>query len=223
MLMSVKLPMNRNMLGVKMLIESDQLVGVILAGGLARRMGGGDKSMLQLGGKPILSYVVELAQHQLGSVLLNANGDPGRFAEFGLPIQADIVPDFAGPLAGVVSAMAWAKQNQPTATHIITMAADTPFFPVDYVARMLQQMQTQDQRLACASYQGRSQPVFGLWPVALFDDLYKALVEDEMRKVDRFTAPYGVADVAFDELANNPFFNVNKPEDLLVGEALLNQ
>jgi molybdopterin-guanine dinucleotide biosynthesis protein A len=207
--------------GVKMQIKSSEIVGVILAGGLARRMGGGDKSMLQLGGRRILDYVIESAQNQLETVIINANGDPERFTEFNLPVQADIVPDFAGPLAGVVSAMAWVKQNQPSATHIITLAADTPFFPADYVPRMLELMQLKGERLACASYQGRTQPVFGLWPVNLFDDLYKALVEDDMRKVDRFTAPYGVADVPFDELSRNPFFNVNKPEDIALGEQQL--
>jgi molybdopterin-guanine dinucleotide biosynthesis protein A len=206
---------------LKMQVKSSEIVGVILAGGLARRMGGGDKSMLQLGGRRILDYVIESAQNQLETVIINANGDPERFTEFNLPVQADIVPDFAGPLAGVVSAMAWVKQNQPSATHIITLAADTPFFPADYVARMLELMQLKGERLACASYQGRTQPVFGLWPVNLFDDLYKALVEDDMRKVDRFTAPYGVADVPFDELSRNPFFNVNKPEDIALGEQQL--
>ncbi|MDC9720233.1 MAG: molybdenum cofactor guanylyltransferase MobA [Gammaproteobacteria bacterium] len=201
-----------------MQIKTEQVVGVILAGGLARRMGGGDKSMLKLGGRRILDYVIESAQNQLDTVILNANGEPERFAEFNLPVQADIVPDFAGPLAGVVSAMAWVKQNKPNATHIITMAADTPFFPTDYTQRMLGQLESQGKALACASYKGRTQPVFGLWPVNLFDDLYKALVEDDVRKVDRFTAPYGVADVAFDELIHNPFFNVNKPEDIAIGE-----
>ena len=204
-----------------MQIKPSEIVGVILAGGLARRMGGGDKSMLKLGGRRILDYVIESAQNQLDTVIINANGDPDRFAEFNLPVQADIVPDFAGPLAGVVSAMAWVTQNQPNATHIITLAADTPFFPADYVTRMLELMQLKHQRLACASYQGRTQPVFGLWPVNLFDDLYKALVEDDMRKVDRFTTPYGVADVPFDELISNPFFNVNKPEDIDLGEQQL--
>jgi molybdopterin-guanine dinucleotide biosynthesis protein A len=205
----------------KMVIKADQLVGVILAGGLSRRMGGGDKSMLLLGGQPILNYVVDLAQAQVDTVLLNVNGDAQRFAAFELPVQADIVPDFAGPLAGVVSAMAWAKQHKPSATHIITMAADTPFFPADYVSRMTKQIQLGGQRLACASYGGRTQPVFGLWPVDLFDDLYRAIVEEDMRKVDRFTAPYGVADVTFDELIDNPFFNVNRPEDLSLAEQLL--
>ena len=159
-----------------MAIKDNQLVGVILAGGLSRRMGGGDKSMLALGGQSILNYVVDLAQAQVETLVLNANGDAERFASFALPVQADIVPDFAGPLAGVVSAMAWTKQNRTNATHIITMAADTPFFPADYVARMLKQMQEKEQRLACASYQGRTQPVFGLWPVDLFEDLYQAIV-----------------------------------------------
>lgn len=213
--------MNPKQQVVKMHIESSQIVGVILAGGLARRMGGGDKSMLRIGGRRILDYVVESACAQLETVIINANGDPQRFTEFNLPVQADIVPDFAGPLAGVVSAMAWVKQNQPSATHIITLAADTPFFPSDYVSRMLDLMQLKGQRLACASYQGRTQPVFGLWPVNLFDDLYKALVEDDMRKVDRFTAPYGVADVPFDELTIHPFFNVNTPQDIALGEQQL--
>jgi molybdopterin-guanine dinucleotide biosynthesis protein A len=215
--------MNLNTQAVKMAIKANQLVGVILAGGLSRRMGGGDKSMLALGGQSILNYVVDLAQAQVETLVLNANGDAERFASFALPVQADIVPDFAGPLAGVVSAMAWTKQNRTNATHIITMAADTPFFPADYVARMLKQMQEKEQRLACASYQGRTQPVFGLWPVDLFEDLYRAIVEDDMRKVDRFTAPYGVADVAFDELLENPFFNVNRPEDLILAEQLISQ
>ena len=204
-----------------MQIEANQIVGVILAGGLARRMGGGDKSLLRIGGRKILDYVVESSCAQLNTVIINANGDPKRFAAFDLPVQADIVPDFAGPLAGVVSAMAWVKQNQPNVTHIITMAADTPFFPKDYVTRMVDMMQFQEKRLACASYQGRTQPVFGLWPIDLFDDLYKALVEDDLRKVDRFTAPYGVADVPFDELAANPFFNVNTPQDIALGEQQL--
>ena len=213
--------MSLNLQGEKMQINEEKLVGVILAGGLARRMGGGDKSMLSLGGRKILDYVIESATMQLGCVIINANGDPARFEAFNLPVQDDIVPGFAGPLAGVLSAMAWAKKHQQEASHIITIAADTPFFPSDYVARMCEQMHAENKALACASYQGRTQPVFGLWPVALFDDLYKALVEDDIRKVDRFTARYAVADVAFDELKQNPFFNVNKPEDIALGEDFL--
>jgi len=201
------------------MLDLDKVVGVILAGGQARRMGGADKPLTQISGKPLLEYVVQRAQHQLTHLVLNANGDGERYGQFALPVQEDIVPDFAGPLAGVLSAMAWARAFQPQATHVITVAADTPFYPQDYVARMLAAV---DERrpLACASYQGRTQPVFGLWPVDLHNELHQALVEEGIHKVDLFTARYGMADVQFDHIPYNPFFNVNRIDDVAEGEAL---
>ena len=202
------------------MIAKEQLVGVILAGGQARRMQGADKPLTEIAGKPLLQYVIERAQPQLSNMLLNTNGDVDRYARFQLPIQADIVPDFAGPLAGVVSAMAWARAFQPQASHIITIAADTPFYPSDYVERMLAAVDEQHP-LACASYRGRTQPVFGLWPIDLHNELHHALLEEGIHKVDLFSARYGVADVAFDDMPYNPFFNVNRLADVAQGEALL--
>ncbi|MCP4791003.1 MAG: molybdenum cofactor guanylyltransferase MobA [Gammaproteobacteria bacterium] len=202
------------------MLDKDNLLGVILAGGQARRMGGADKPLAEIAGKPLLQYVIERAKPQMSNLLLNANGDEQRYKQFQLPIQQDIVPDFAGPLAGVLSAMAWARAFQPQVTHVITMAADTPFYPADYVDRMLSAID-KTQPLACASYQQRTQPVFGLWPVELHNDLHQALVEDGIHKVDLFTSRYGVADVQFDAMPYNPFFNVNRLDDVAAGEALL--
>lgn len=202
------------------MLSKDKLVAVILAGGQARRMGGADKPLTQINGTSLLQYVIDRAKPQIDHLLLNANGDTERYAQYGLPMQADIVPDFAGPLAGVVSAMAWARAFQPEASHVITMAADTPFYPHDYVERMLAAIDD-EHALACASYKQRTQPVFGLWPIDLHNELHHALTEEGIHKVDLFTARYAVADVKFDEVPYNPFFNVNRLDDIAQGEALL--
>lgn len=202
------------------MLWKDKLVAVILAGGQARRMGGADKPLTEINGTPLLQYVIERAKPQVDHLVLNANGDTERYAQYNLPMQTDIVPGFAGPLAGVVSAMAWARAFQPEATHVITMAADTPFYPQDYVKRMVSALNA-DHPLACASYKGRTQPVFGLWPIELHNELHHALTEEGIHKVDLFTARYGVADVKFDEVPYNPFFNVNRLDDIAQGEALL--
>lgn len=202
-----------------MLIK-ENVVAVILAGGQARRMGGADKPLTEIDGTPLLQYVIDRAKPQIEHLVLNANGDTSRYAQYDLPMQEDIVPDFAGPLAGVVSAMAWARAFHPEATHIITMAADTPFYPQDYVQRMISAID-EDKPLACASYKGRTQPVFGLWPIDLHNELHHALTEEGIHKVDLFSARYGVADVNFDDIPYNPFFNVNRLDDIAQGEALL--
>lgn len=201
------------------MLDKEKVLGVILAGGQARRMGGADKPLTEISGKPLLQYVVERLSPQLTHLLLNANGNAQRYAKFNLPVQADIVPDFAGPLAGVLSAMAWARAFQPEITHVITVAADTPFYPTEYVDNMLAAIDEKNT-LACASYKGRTQPVFGLWPVDLHNELHQALVEEDIHKVDLFTERYGVADVEFDEMPFNPFFNVNRLDDVAEGEAL---
>ena len=201
------------------MLDKDKVLGVILAGGQARRMGGADKPLTEIAGKPLLQYVVERLSPQLTHLLLNANGDAERYAQFNLPVQEDIVTGFAGPLAGVLSAMAWARAFQPQVSHVITVAADTPFYPGEYVDNMLAAVDEKNT-LACASYKGRTQPVFGLWPVDLHNELHQALVEEDIHKVDLFTARYGVADVNFDAMPFNPFFNVNRIEDVAAGEAL---
>jgi molybdopterin-guanine dinucleotide biosynthesis protein A len=195
------------------------VLGVLLAGGLARRMGGGDKSLRRLGNRTILEHVIERARPQVAALLLNANGDPARFVRFGLPIAADVVEGFAGPLAGVLTGMEWARARRPDCAWIASMATDTPFFPRDLVVRMYQAVQDAD--LACASSNGRASPVFGLWPVRLADDLRRAMLDEGIRKVDLWTARYRLVEVDFPAEPFDPFFNANRPEDLAEAERLL--
>jgi molybdenum cofactor guanylyltransferase len=197
------------------------VLGVLLAGGLARRMGGGDKCLRPLGGRPILEHVITRAQPQCATLVLNANGDPARFARFGLPVAADVVEGFAGPLAGVLTGMDWARTHRPDLPWVVTIATDTPFFPQDLVARLLAAAQAQGADLACAASGGRAHPVLGLWPVRLAGELRRAMVEEEIRKVDVWTARYRLAEVDFPTDPLDPFFNTNRPEDLAEAERLL--
>jgi molybdopterin-guanine dinucleotide biosynthesis protein A len=159
-------------------VSQKGVVGVLLAGGRARRMGGGDKCLRPLGDRPILAHVIARARPQVEALVLNANGDPARFAAFALPVAADLIEDFAGPLAGVLTGMAWARANRPDCPWIATIATDTPFFPGDLVARLRAAAQGEAAELACAASAGRAHPVFGLWPVRLADDLRRAMVDD---------------------------------------------
>jgi molybdopterin-guanine dinucleotide biosynthesis protein A len=197
------------------------VVGVLLAGGQARRMGGGDKCLRALGGGTILEHVIARAAPQVRALLLNANGDPGRFSDFGLPVAADLIAGFAGPLAGVLTGMAWARVELPDCPWIATIATDTPFFPNDLVARLLAAVEREDADLACASSGGRAHPVFGLWPVRLADDLRRAMTDQAIRKVDVWTARYRLALVDFPTEPIDPFFNTNRPDDLAEAERLL--
>ncbi|HEX5077863.1 MAG TPA: molybdenum cofactor guanylyltransferase MobA [Geminicoccaceae bacterium] len=194
------------------------VVGVLLAGGQARRMGGGDKSLRRLGARTILEHVIERARPQVAALVLNANGDPARFARFGLPVAADVVEGFAGPLAGVLTGMEWARGHRPDCAWIATIATDTPFFPCDLVARLREAVEGAD--LACASSGGRAHPVFGLWPVRLADDLRRAMQEG-VRKVDVWTARHRLVEVDFPAEPHDPFFNANRPDDLAEAERLL--
>jgi molybdenum cofactor guanylyltransferase len=200
---------------------SGAVIGVLLAGGLARRMGGGDKCLRRLGDRPILAQVIERARPQVAALVLNANGDPGRFAAFGLPVAADVVEGFAGPLAGVLTGMDWARANRQGCPWIATIATDTPFFPTDLVPRMLTAVEHAGAELACATSGGRAHPVFGLWPVRLADALRAAMVEEGIRKVDVWTARQRLVEVDFPTEPIDPFFNTNRPEDLAEAERLL--
>lgn len=197
------------------------VVGVLLAGGQARRMGGGDKCLRRLGETTILEHVIARARPQVATLVLNANGDPGRFAAFRLPVVADVVEGFAGPLAGVLSGMDWTRAHRPDCPWIATIATDTPFFPGDLVARMLAAGQEDDAELACAGSGGRAHPVFGLWPVRLADELRAAMIEEGIRKVDVWTARHRLVEVPFATDPIDPFFNTNRPEDLAEAERLL--
>lgn len=198
-----------------------QLVGVLLAGGLARRMGGGDKCLRPLAGRTLLARVVERVAPQVGTLLLNANGDPARFASFGLPVVADAVTGHAGPLAGVLTALEWTLDHRAEVSWVLSIPTDTPFLPRDLAARLLAAVQAQGAELACAASDGRSHPVCGLWPVALAPALRQALVADGVRRVEAWTARHRLAVVPFPAGALDPFLNLNRPEDLVLAERLL--
>lgn len=194
--------------------------GLILAGGLARRMGGGDKPLQRLAGRPILAHVVERLRGQCGELLLNANGDPARFAAYGLPVLADSVPGFAGPLAGILAGMDWLAAERPNMGWLVSVAADTPFIPVDLVAHLHAARAAAGTPLACAASAGRQHHAIALWPVALRQDLRTALAAGE-RRLGHWTAKHGVAIAEWPVEPVDPFFNINTPEELAEAEAIL--
>ena len=198
-----------------------KVVGLLLAGGQSRRMGGGDKALQLLGGIPLLDRVIERLRPQVDALVLNANGDPARFARFALPVAADSVPGFAGPLAGVLAGLDWAAPQRPDCPYVVSVATDAPFLPVDLVARLAEGLDEAHSDLACAASGGRSHPVFGLWPVQLREDLRRAMVDQRIRKVDLWTARHMLATVPFADQPVDPFFNANRPEDLEIAAALL--
>lgn len=202
-------------------MASGAVVGVILAGGQSRRMGGGDKCLRRLGPKTILKHVIDRAGPQVARLVLNANGDPRRFAAYGLPVVPDGVPGFAGPLAGVLAGLEWARANQPLCPWIATFAGDAPFLPRDLVARFQEAVAREEAQLACARSDGQEHPVIGLWPVALAQDLRRALVDEDVRKVDAWTARHKLVAVDFATDPVDPFFNANRPEDLAEAERKL--
>ena len=202
---------------------SAPVLGLLLAGGQARRMGGGDKCLKRVGGRTLLEHVVERARPQADRLLLNANGDAARFAGFDLPVVADGVEGFAGPLAGILAGLEWAADRAPETRWVASFATDTPFFPADLVDRLQAVIAREGAELACAASGGRTHPVFGLWPVALAAPLRRALVEEGMRKIDRWTAHYRFAVAGFEAVPTDPFFNVNTPEDVTLAETILAQ
>jgi len=191
-------------------------LGVILAGGLSRRMGGGDKALSLLNGTSLMARVVARIGPQVGALAINANGDAARFSEFGLPVIADSVEGFAGPLAGVLAGLDWAASQG--AADIVTVAADTPFFPSDLVMRLRADLGKDDTRISMAATPDAQrglarQPTFALWPVALREDL-RAALSDGVRKVVVWADKHGCAVTEFEIGEIDPFFNVNTPEDM---------
>lgn len=208
-----------------MAISKDAITGILLAGGQSRRMGGGDKGLLELAGRPMLARVLERFTPQVARVVLNANGDPSRFSAFGLPVVADTIDGNVGPLAGVLAGMRWAAQETPQATHIATASTDAPFVPRDLVAKLSQAIENKEEKIVLAASGGHKHPVIGLWPVDLADDLEDALNEG-VRKVLHWTDQHGtlavdfpIAEVGGREI--DPFFNANTPDELAEAEALL--
>lgn len=195
-------------------------MGVLLAGGLARRMGGGDKPMRQIGGVTLLARVIARLAPQCDGLILNANGDPERFRTFGLPVVADTVENFPGPLAGILAALDWTAANRPHLAWVLSAAADCPFLPRDLVARLHRARIAEGAQLAVAASAGRSHPVIGLWSVAQREELRRALVVDDIRKIDRWTGTYKVATVDWPAEPLDPFFNANTIDDLAEAERL---
>jgi len=203
-----------------------QPLGVILAGGRATRMGGGDKGLLDLDGKPILTHVIDRLAPQVAGIALNANGDASRFADTGLPVLADSIAEFPGPLAGVLAGLDWAAEQGAEA--IVTAAADTPFFPRDLVVRLIEAAEGMTHPLVLAASRDPEngklwrQPTFGLWPVSLREDL-RAALQDGLRKVVMWTDQHDGRLAEFSVTDIDPFFNVNTPEDLAQARAMANQ
>lgn len=208
------------------------VAGVLLAGGQSRRMfaegpGAGDKGLLEISGKPMLAHVIERLGPQVGALVINANGDPGRFSGFGLPVVADSVGGFVGPLAGVLAGMQWVQNARPAVRHIVTASTDAPFLPLDLVARLTSALAGAKggERIALARSDGGLHPVIGLWPVELADDLQLSL-QDGVRKVLAWTDRHGTLAVDFEpeDIAGqriDPFFNANTPAELDEARRLL--
>ena len=201
-------------------MTSELVPGVLLAGGLARRMGGGDKPMRTIAGRTILDRVIARLQPQCDGLILNANGDPARFGAFGLPVIADGVADFPGPLAGILAALDWAAASRPEVKWVLSAAADCPFLPRDLVARLVQALRDENAELAVAASDGQSHPVIGLWSVALREQLRHALVVEDVRKIDRWTARYRLATVTWPVQPLDPFFNANTMDDIAEADRL---
>jgi len=183
-------------------------------------MGGGDKPMREIAGRSLLDRVIARLAPQCDGLVLNANGDPARFAASGLPVIADTVADYPGPLAGILAALDWTAAHRPEVAYILSAAADCPFLPRDLVARLQQARLAEGAQLAVAASDGQSHPVIGLWPVGLRDELRHALVVEDIRRVDRFTARYKLATVTWPTTPLDPFFNANTMDDIAAAERL---
>lgn len=210
-----------------MTITKKQIIGVLLAGGQSRRMGGGDKGLRDINGRPMLAYVLERFAPQVNNIVLNANGDPQRFAAFGLPVIADPIAGNVGPLAGVLAGMRWSAQNAPAVTHIATASTDAPLIPQDLVERFVGSLEGRVERIVLAASGGNKHPVIGLWPVQLADDLEAALNEG-VRKVLHWTDRHGTLAVEFPFVGGggreiDPFFNANTPAEFEEVAALMSQ
>ena len=200
-------------------------VGLILAGGHSTRMGGTEKAMLPLGGKPMLARVIDRLQPQVDRLVLSANGDPQRFSEFGIPVERDQVGE--GPLAGLLAGMRWSEENLPDAKFVVSVAADTPFFPADLVERLSEGCGRDENTVALAASSAGTHSVFGLWPVKLADGLEKYLKSGAHPKVLAFADRFMRLNVPFDDIilpngqAVDPFFNVNTPEEAKTAETIV--
>lgn len=209
------------------MISADTVLGVLLAGGLSRRMGGGDKGLLPLAGKPLMAHALDRLSSMTSSTIINANGDPGRFSTFAKPVVPDTISGFAGPLAGVLAGMKFAADQKLGTTHVLTAAADTPFFPDDLLERFNSVLEDENT-IVLATSLGNRHPVFGLWPVSLAHDLESWLEDENNRKVLAWvkrhnwnTADFPSKKIGEEDI--DPYFNINTPEDLEKASTLMKE
>lgn len=195
-------------------------LGLVLAGGQARRMGGGDKALIRINGVTILDRVLACLSAQCAGIVINANGDPKRFADTGLPVVADMVPDFAGPLAGILAGLDWMAANAPGLDWMLSVPGDCPFLPGDLAEKLHATRRAEGKPLACARSGEWRHPVVGLWPLALREDLRNALTVDGLHKIEVWTARHGVAIADWPDRPADPFFNVNTREDVARAEQI---
>ncbi|WP_417684393.1 molybdenum cofactor guanylyltransferase MobA [Roseibium sp.] len=203
-------------------IPVENVLACVLAGGQSRRMGGGDKTLIDIGDKPMLAHILDRLRPQTKNIVINANGDPERFADYGLPTVADTVDGFAGPLAGILAGMTYAREHCPSVTHVVSIAGDTPFFPRDLVEKLCAAVPADHAVIAMATSHERLHPVFGLWPVALLDDLQDWLASGQSGKVLAWTDRHDSIEVPFGDDPDtglDPFFNANRPDDLNVARS----
>ena len=200
-----------------MVVRSYSLL--LLAGGLSRRMGGGDKNLMELGGKPVLAHVLDRIDCGSVPTVLNANGDADRYAGFDLPVVPDVIDGFAGPLAGILTGLEWTAAHYPDCSHMISLATDAPFIPRDLTTRLVAAIQD-GAEMAQAASQGRRHPVFAIWPLTMRAALRDAVMQQGVRKIDDFTADYVCAIVPFEAMPD-PFMNLNRPEDFVAAEERL--
>jgi molybdopterin-guanine dinucleotide biosynthesis protein A len=198
-------------------------LGLVLAGGLARRMGGGDKARIRIGGVTILERVLVRLKPHCRGIVINANGDPARFGDTGLTVVLDTVPDFVGPLAGILAGLDWTAAHAPDCAFVASAPGDCPFLPKDLVPRLHEARIAAGTPLACARSGDWSHPVVGLWPLTLREDLRRALTVEGLRKIDVWTARHGVATAEWLDNPVDPFFNVNTPEDAARAEEIAAQ
>lgn len=206
--------------------KTETIVGVILAGGQGRRLGGVDKASSPLGDKPLIDHVIARVRPQVSELIINAAGDPARFKNLNLPVVPDIVEGFAGPLAGILTGLEWMSVLRPDARWLASFAVDTPFLPLDLVDRLATAVSGEGVDMACAQSAGRTHPVIALWPVRLIEELRHALTVEDIRKIDRWTARHHTVHVDFDAVSVDggvfdPFFNVNRPEDAIEAGRIL--
>jgi molybdopterin-guanine dinucleotide biosynthesis protein A len=196
-------------------IPAPPTLGLVLAGGLARRMGGGDKARIEIGGVSILDRVLACLSGQCVGLIINANGDPARFADTGVEVVPDNVPGFVGPLAGILAGLDWLAAQNSGVEWLLSVPGDCPFLPDDLVERLhaARRKLGAGVALACARSGEWRHPVVGLWPLALRENLRKALIDEGLRKIEVWTARHGVAVADWPVEPIDPFLNVNTPED----------